>query len=279
MDGNVYVLHGGNRVERYNGVTGRWIDQFISNAFFSEAKDMVFNQNGDLFVSTNQNNCSGPGDHGKIMAFSGKTGALLGDAVPCLAGAASGLHRLSEVMALAFSPRDGILYVGNDASGLQDSNLNSIARVGGRPYNVLKFRITKGPFGRYASSFAGVAVSSESHYIYDPNGMAFDSEGNLYISWEDCRYGDDNCAGAITRVEEMGQIADIVTGQMAETIGFTEGSGIRVSSSQGRIYVGSGDTGEIFVFDLAKPSHYFSFNSLNDPKGVASAFPLDWLLK
>jgi hypothetical protein len=96
-DGNLYVsCYPGNKVLRYNGVTGAFIDTFVTVGLggLDRPIGLAFGPNNDLFV------CSYNTD--RVMRYRGTTGAFLG-----VAAVGSGLDGPTG---LAFGP-DGNLYV------------------------------------------------------------------------------------------------------------------------------------------------------------------------
>jgi sugar lactone lactonase YvrE len=145
-NGNLYVLSGSEAVYRYNGITGAYIDTFITG--LEDAKDMRFGSDGNLYISNNR------ATGGEVLRFDGVTGTM--DVfIP------NGRGGLTEPMGLAFG-RDGNLYVGHDGGGV---------------YNVLRF---SGPTG----AFMGKFVPDNDHGLADPNGLLFGPDGSLYISNE-----------------------------------------------------------------------------------------------
>ncbi len=69
-DGNLYVTEfAGNRILRYDGVTGAFLGVFASDSTLVWARSMVFGPDGNLYVAGNQSN--------NVVRFNGTTGAFI----------------------------------------------------------------------------------------------------------------------------------------------------------------------------------------------------------
>lgn len=201
-DGNVYVASNGGEVLRYNGTTGAYINTFVSQGSgglaFSGGAGLTFGPDGNLYVTSTSTN--------QILEYNGSTGAYITAFVPAGSGG------LSSPEGLTFGP-DGNLYVGS-------ANTNSVLRFqgplttspgaplpaagqsgatfvapssgglvqpltvifgpdgnlyvdGGQTVGVLRY---SGTTGAFMNTFAG-----GGSWVYG-RGMAFDQNGNLYVS-------------------------------------------------------------------------------------------------
>ncbi len=104
-DGNLYVANvDGNDVLRFNGMTGAFIDAFVSagSGGLSSPRDLVFGPDGNLYVTSS-------GSTGGVLRYSGTTGSFL-NAFVAPAG------NLLLPRELVFGP-DANLYVGNFGLG------------------------------------------------------------------------------------------------------------------------------------------------------------------
>src|SRR5262249_16969736 len=149
-DGNLYVVSdGSDRILRYNGTTGAFIDTFIPPGAptFHQPIQLIFRGDGFLYVSTFGND-NIPGS--SVLRFNATTGALTGAFVP------SGSGGLFLADGMAFRP-NGNLYV----SGVQSNA------------SVLRYDGTTG-------DFLGVLASGLG--FNSPRGLTFGPDGNLYAT-------------------------------------------------------------------------------------------------
>lgn len=275
-DGNVYALTGNNRVAVFDGKTGHYIGDFISAGAYGlyEAKDIAFGPDGNLYVSANQDTCNTTtGEGGHVMVFNGQTGALMGDAVPNLSGTnGSGPYRLSEAMALAFDPIDGSLYVGNDPRCLFNEESGRLTKgpafPGSSPAavdNILKFQVRVASNGAVSPpKYRGSAMTG---YLQDPNQMRFGPGGFLYVAWEDDTTISNYCyAGAVSRINRNLVSSELVPSSRSALLGLCEAQGLGFMGD--RMFVGSGDTAEVFVFDAGSGAFIRKFPVNEEPKAI-----------
>jgi outer membrane protein assembly factor BamB len=185
-DGNLYVLdNGGNRVLRYNGSSGAFMDAFVPSVLGPEGS--VFGPDGNLYITGRATNdvrkyngttgafmgvfasggnlvvsvalAFGPdgnlyvADEVKVVKFNGSTGALIGTFVPAGSGGLTGPSQL------VFG-KDGNLYVGSGSSSANSG--------------VLRFNGTTGAFISQFVPSIGVRADG---------GLAFGPDGNLYVGY------------------------------------------------------------------------------------------------
>jgi DNA-binding beta-propeller fold protein YncE len=149
-DGNLYVACvGSDRILRYNGTTGAFIDTFIPPGAptLHQPVKLIFRDDGFLYVSTFGNDGI-PGS--SVLRFNATTGAFANAFVP------SGSGGLFLADGMAFGP-DGNLYV----SGVQSNA--SVLRYNGM-----------------TGAFLGVVASDLG--FNSPRGLAFGPDGNLYVT-------------------------------------------------------------------------------------------------
>jgi len=218
-DGNLYVLgeESGSdyAVYRYDGTSGDFIDIFIpTSSGLRETKDMLFGPDGNLYITVNElpaeDFCN---ESGEVWRFDGATGAF--DEVFVANGDGNqGVdeERICEVGALAFMAAGDLLvgnqnddsgananilrfdgttgdyvstFVSTNSNGLYDPEYMiygpdghlyvSLGNEGSTNENsVLRFIGTTGAFDE-------VFVSPDSGGLDEPKGLAFGSDGNLYV--------------------------------------------------------------------------------------------------
>jgi len=94
-DGNLYAsVHGDDKIKRFNGSTGAYIDDFVSgDSNLDGPAGMRFGRDGNLYVVSNHTQ--------KILRYDGETGSPMGKFADAILG----------VIDITFGP-DGNLYVG-----------------------------------------------------------------------------------------------------------------------------------------------------------------------
>ena len=206
-DGNLYVTTDsfGNRVLRYNGVTGAFLGVFATAPSLSGAQSMIFGPDGHLYVAGNSSN--------NVVRFNGSTGAFKDVFASGIPGANG----------LAFGP-DGNLYVARQGA-------NKISRFNGTSGAFIgDFRSVTGPFGIMFDMFdvrlittvagggtptpgfcgdGGPATSACLNFV---TGVAADASGNVFIADFDNH--------RIRRVDAVTGIITTVAGGGDPTLGF-----------------------------------------------------------
>ncbi len=153
-DGNLYVSSEfTDRVLRYNGTTGAFIDTFVDETSGLDGpRDLVFGPDGRLYVASYNNN--------QILRYNGTTGAYEGTPyVPGFFGSGG----LQGPEGLAFGPDDGLLYVSSNIG-------NQILRYFDTGF-LRGFPIPP-PFVDFGGSPSLIA----------PRGLAWGPDGDLYVS-------------------------------------------------------------------------------------------------
>jgi len=127
-DGNLYVsAWGGTKIRRFNGATGQFIDDFVSDGSggLEASTGIVFGPDRNLYVSCEKT--------GRVLRYDGKTGVFLGDFVTARLGGLTG------PAGLTFGP-DGHLYVASRGN-------NSILRYNGKTGAFIDVFVTAGSGG------------------------------------------------------------------------------------------------------------------------------------
>ena len=205
------------------------------------------------------------------MRFDGTTGAYIDDFIPNGAGQGptTNTDTVCEAMSMAFGP-DGFFYLGNDP---RDCACNDTSC-----YNVMRFNGTTGQYvdTPFPPGFLG---------LYDPNGMTIGPDCNLYISSEGLGFPDENVNANpnviyrlnLTTGENVpGSIEEFVpsNGLLDNDGPFPPGTGLIepekiVFGPRGNLYVTSGDTSEVYVYNGTTGARKDFFSSVeNDPKGI-----------
>jgi DNA-binding beta-propeller fold protein YncE len=204
-DGNVYVASNGGEVLRYNGTTGAFLSTFVSQGSgglaFSTYAGLAFGPDGNLYVASGSTN--------QVLEYNGTTGAFI------QAFVTAGSGGLSDPSGVTFGP-DGNLYVSSRNSnavlryqgpsgstpgaplpaagqtgatfalpnaGLQPLNLlfgpdGNLYVDGAQNFGVQRF---SGTTGAFLNMF--VPEQDPAHGdLADGRGMAFDQQGNFYVS-------------------------------------------------------------------------------------------------
>jgi sugar lactone lactonase YvrE len=202
-DGNLYVTSGGisappqsSSVLRFNGITGEFIDVFVSpgSGGLNGPRALVFGPDGNLYVNSNQ---PGPGS---VLRYDGITGAFLDIFVP--AGSNPfGESGSGHPRGLVFGT-DGNLYVGYPGGLIAHPS-------------VLRYDGMKG-------TFLDAFVSEGSGGLYIPTGPLFGPDGNLYIRSTDNNFD----LGAVLRYDGttgafVDQFVSYGSGGLVNNKGFT----------------------------------------------------------
>jgi len=247
-DGNLYVLTSSNRVFRYNGSTGVFIDEFIPLGILDDATDMIFGPDGDLYIANNEGN-NPIGEGGEVLRFDGATGAIIGTFI--LNGAGQGpptnSDTVCEAMSMAFDPNGKFFYLGNDPRQCNG---------GTDAYNVMRFNAGTGIYidTPFPAGFLG---------LYDPNGMTIGPDCNLYISSEGLAFGGNAANPNVIyrlNLSSGDNIPDTIeefvpsNGLLDNNGPFPPGTGLIepekiVFGPDGNLYVTSGDTAEVYRYD------------------------------
>ena len=151
-DGNLYVIGSGG-VLRFTGATGAFLDTFVpqGSGGLASPYDLAFGPGGDLYVTSNSDG------YARILRFSGVDGSFVSTFVAPSSGG------LGNVTGIAFGP-DGGLYVSTSGGGPGNAGLS-----------VLRYDGTTG-------DFTGVFVAPGSGGLQLPFGLAFGSDGDLYVA-------------------------------------------------------------------------------------------------
>ncbi|MEO8083278.1 MAG: beta-propeller fold lactonase family protein, partial [Ardenticatenales bacterium] len=155
-DGNMYVSSEyTDRVLRYNGTTGAFIDTFVDETSGLDGpRDIVFGPDGKFYVASRNND--------RILRYNGTTGVY--DGSPYVPGAFFGSGGLSGPEAMAFGPDDDLLYV--------SSNLGN---------QILRYFDVGSIFGAFPIPPPFVDFGGAPSLIA-PRGLAFGPDGDLYVS-------------------------------------------------------------------------------------------------
>jgi hypothetical protein len=152
---DLYVADGnddgpGGAVVRFDGITGAFIDYFVSRGSspLSHPNGMVFGPDGNLYVTS-----SGTA---QVLRYDGTTGAFLGAFI-----ASNSDHVLTTPVTVTFGP-DGNLYVAD------------FAPVTGNPA-ILRYQGLSGP---KPGTFLGEFVPAGSGGLLKPLGLLFGPDGN-----------------------------------------------------------------------------------------------------
>jgi streptogramin lyase len=194
-DGNFYVASGGatDKVLRYDGQTGAFIDTFVANGSggLDQPGSLAFGPDGNLYVSSTETD--------SILRYDGQTGAFIDAFV------ASGNGGLDEPYGLVFGP-DGNLYVCSSvmveadvlrfngqtgafidvfALGANFGLFENVALEFGPDGKLYVTSAHPGKVVRYDGQTGApidVFVSPGSGGLGDPTGLRFGPDGNLYLS-------------------------------------------------------------------------------------------------
>ena len=185
-DGNLYVAtYSGNKVQRFDGTTGAFIDNFVPSV--GNPVGVAFGPNGDFYVASRATS--------SIQRYDGTTGAFLG--IFAVGG-------LSQPDFFTFGP-NGDLYVSSRAShqvlrfdGTNGASLGVFASGSGlsRPEgltfgsdgNLYVASYNTNNVLRYDGTGAFIDVFASGGGLNGPFGMVFGPDGNLYIA----NYGSDS---------------------------------------------------------------------------------------
>ena len=172
-DHNLYVscgYYGGpgqlRAVLRYDGTTGKFIDQFTEPGHLEKVNQLLFGPDGNLYVSNGHE-----GSYGGVVRFNGLTGAFIDDFVPPVAG------RLRAPGGMVFGP------------SLEDPDRLDLYIASGWYGNVLRFH---GQTGAFLGEFVNPARDGLGYAV----GVTFGPEGHLYVAtsgfFPPHAYGDPN---------------------------------------------------------------------------------------
>jgi hypothetical protein len=156
-DHNLYVVNGvfsgkGNqKVLRYDGTTGAFIDDFADDNQFTSPRSVLFGPDGNLYVDNDDNGL------GTVLRYNGTTGAFMDDFVPTSSGG------LSHPVGMVFGP-----------DGQGDGKLDLYVSSAGTN-SILRYDGTTG-------AFLGAFVPSGSGGLNHPRYLVFGPDANLYVS-------------------------------------------------------------------------------------------------
>jgi hypothetical protein len=249
-DGNIYVSaerHWEDPIQlgwvnRYDGVTGRFLGVFASHPSMTGAKDVEFGPDGNLYVPNNV------GDD--IYRFDGQTGAFLDVFVP------TGLGGLDTPRSIIFGP---------DASGdgVSDAYVSSA-----NTDSILRYDTVTG-------AFLGAFVSTGSGGLNDPTAIVFGPDGDLYVAsgahsdFNNSILRYDGVTGAFKGVFVAAGSAGLT---LAPTAGVIFGRDVNNDGAQD-MYVSNGVPDEILVYNGTTGAFLQKYitpglGGLNDPKGL-----------
>ncbi len=249
-DGNLYVSRESyftdpvqqGYVQRYDAITGDFLDIFAEHPAMMGAKDVEFGPDGNLYVPNNL------GDN--VFRFNGITGEFLDVFIP------TGEGGLSVPRSLIFGP---------DGNG--DGNLD-VYITSAESDNVLRF---DGLTGAFIDAF----VSTGSGGLNDPTAAVFGPDGNLYVASgahsdfynSILRY--DGATGAFIDVFVPAGSAGLT---LAPTAGVIFGPDV---DSDGilDLYVSNGEVDEVLVYSGTNGAFLEKYltpglGGLDDPKGL-----------
>ncbi|MFK7779371.1 MAG: GEVED domain-containing protein, partial [Gimesia sp.] len=218
-DGDLYVSNGfensssnDHSVERFDGQTGESKGSFVipGSGGLDVPSGIVFGPDGNLYVASS--------DTGEILRYDGQTGAIIGSGV-----FASG-SGLVEPRFIAFGP-DGDLYVA-DSGFLRD--------------RILRFDGLTGAYIPQAGTASDAFVERGEGGMGKPSGIAFDADGNLYVS-----------SLSTNEILKFDANGDVVPGGpfiAAGTGGLANPRGLTIGPD-GLLYVANGATESVLRFD------------------------------
>lgn len=212
-------------------------------------RGIVFDSDGNLYISDTDGNRVRKVDHatGEIMTVAGNgTRGYSGDSGPAISA------QLSEPMGLAF--RAGELYIADSAN----SRVRKVDAMG-------KITTVAGTMSYGFSGDLGPATSAE---LQGPSGLAFDSNGNLYIA--------DSANNRIRRVDTSGYISTVAgTG----TAGYSGDGGLAASAELSHpLDVAFDGNGNLYISDMLNSSIRMidTFGKIGTVAGLGSqGYPMD----
>jgi hypothetical protein len=247
-DGNLYVNHTSwdppqvGWVERYNGVTGDFMDVFASEPTLTGAKDVEFGPDGNLYVANNAGN--------NIYRFNGTTGAFM-DVFVTGWGATQETFR-----SLIFGP-DG------NGDGYRDLYVTSASTN-----NVLRY---DGVSGAFIDAF----VPAGSGGLTAPTALVFGPDGNLYVA----SGAHTNYYNSILRYNgSTGAFMDVFVPAgsagltLAPTAGVIFGPDVN-GDATADLYVSNGEVDEVLIYSGTNGSFLQKYippglGGLDNPKGL-----------
>jgi hypothetical protein len=229
-------------VQRYDGVTGAFIDIFATHPDMTGAKDVEFGPDGNLYVPNNV------GDN--VYRFNGTTGEFIDVFIP------TGSGGLDTPRSLIFGP-DGN-GDGNSDIYITSAQTDSILRFDG-----------------FTGSFIDAFIPTASGGLNDPTALVFGPDGDLYVAsgaHSDffngiLRY--DGSTGAFEGVFVAPGSAGLT---LAPTAGVIFGPDINADGA-GDLYVSNGEVDEVLVYNGLTGAFLQKYitpglGGLDSPKGL-----------
>lgn len=157
-DQNLYVGSGHfggplKAVLRYDGVTGKFLNEFTESGELHSVHSVLFGQDGNLYVGDHVLHANEPAQ-GRVLRFDGRTGTFLDEFVPFSSGG------LRHPFGMVFGPGRGGGFDLFVADG---------------PGNILRYDGTTGDFVEEFVAFGAGGLDF-------PIGIVFGPDGNLYVA-------------------------------------------------------------------------------------------------
>jgi sugar lactone lactonase YvrE len=273
-DGNLYVSsHSTNSVMRYNGMTGEFIDTFVApgSGGLTGPTCLIFGADGNLYVSNGSSN--------NILRFNGATGEFI-DALVTVGG------ELLEPRGLLFGP-DGTLYASSSGTnsilrfdittgaflgvfvssdpqsngGLShptgfefgpDGNGDGIGDLYVNSFDTNSILLYDGASGAFISALVADDPATEgvdeSNGLFEPVGLAFGADGNLYVSGFS--------SSSVRRYDPAGMFLGVFVADNPASPGINESGGLLrapelIFGPDGALYVSSFGNHRILRYDGA----------------------------
>ena len=285
-NGDLYVVSTlTNSVLRYNGTTGAFVSEFVSagDGGLDRPRGLLFGSNNDLYVTS-------AGDDDAVLRFNATTGAFDDEFIATGTGGLANPTRIvigpdssfyvsstasSSNAVLRYAPNGNFIdtFIEPGVGGLDGPTAmvfrsGSLYVAGWRSNSVVAFDANDGSLQEVTVSKSGL----------DPNGIAFDSAGRLYVSSRGTnqvlRYAD--ASSAFLSVKLSIPSDDTVTVDFATADG-TALVGSDFVSTSGSLTFAPGETEQVIFVPilsetLAEPDEEFDVN-LSNPSNAGLSVP------